>query len=212
MIRLHVKIDDHISKQLQELIEIAPDGANEALGKSGSDLRKEAMRIARKKGRVNTGFSFSTSGKRQLVSSDKHGSKQLFSRYGHDTGDKEDVDMAEFVRFKVYDHSHKVLVGFMNVKGWRPKKYRDGRRAGYWGRTSGTMVKEIGELYESGGEVQLSQKQKNLFKASGWGRAAKKGFVERKAHPVIAQAWANGKDKAVKRFNDEFLRIMGQVA
>lgn len=215
MISLHVKMDDHISEHLKKLISIAPDAANEALGKSGSDLRNVAMEIARAKGNANTGFTFKN-GHRRLVSSDKGGSKRLFSRYGHNTGEKLDVDMADFIRFKVYDERHMVLVGFMNVKGWKPVKYRNGKRVGYWARKKGTMVKKIGELYENGGRVDLTDKQKKLFKASGWVKATRRGYVERKAHPVISQAWkGGGRERAIQRFDEEFSQIiqnLGMVA
>lgn len=206
-----VELKDELSPYIQKLVEVSPNLANEALGRSGKIVRDKMMSIARRKGNANTGFYFK-GGKRKLLSSDKGGSKRLFSRYSHSTGEEEKIDMADFVRFKVYDHSNFVLVGFMDVKGWRPIKYRKGQRSGYWSRKKGTVVKKIGQLYEYGGRVDLTERQKAFLKASGWHKAAKRGYVKREAHPVVSVGWMSSKGAAIDKFEQVFYESMGAIA
>ncbi len=203
-----IKIEDNVSPYFQKLMKVSPDAVNEALGRSGNKVRNKMMSLARNSGRANTGFSYSTSGRRRLVSSDEGGNKQLFSRFDHTTGDREKIDMAEHIRFRVYDKTHKVLVGFLDTKSYNPIKYRKGKKVGYFGRKKGVFVKKIGQLYEYGGKVDLTQKQKAFFKASGWGKVANKGSIEKKPHPVVNRAWSSSKSEALDTFKKVFMEVI----
>lgn len=203
-------IIDKAIPMLNELIEVAPTSANEALSKLGSKLRADMIRHSQGFGSANFGSKIEN-GTRRLISSKEGGSKQIFSRYSHKTGELDSPDsMAELIRSYLSEENHSLSVGFMGQKAFTPTKFRDGKIVGKMPRVKGTgkEIKKIGQIYEAGGTFELSDKQKRFFKASGWGKAAKRGTISKRSYPLVATAYASSHRQAKRLFKEYYLNAL----
>jgi hypothetical protein len=177
---LEVKLDNAFSK-LDTLKQFAPNFAMEAMQKGGTSLRKAMVNKAKSMGTHNWGTEYHNGHKRVTFGKSK---KQAYSREGNRVSGN-NSNLGEFIRMQGYDASLKVLVGFMNErKGFKSYRYKDGEKTPYT-RVSGVFVKKIGQKMEHGGKEILTDKQKNFFRASGMGGIAKRGYVNRKARPIV---------------------------
>lgn len=208
---------DNATPLLSQIIQISGGAANEALGKAGYKLQKGMQSRAKSMGTLQTHQRF-VNGRRRLTSSKDGYTKSIYSRYSK-SNDSELGSMADLIRFKVYDESHKVLVGFMDVRGWSPTRYKYGKASGKMPYVKGTgrakskdpnsmSFKEIGQLYEYGGNVTLTEKQKRLFMASGWGKAAKRGFVRREAHPIVNPTFRAKEGEVIGVFKKTYIETI----
>ena len=116
-------------------------------------------------------------------------------------------ELAELTRWRVYEPG-KAVIGWMNTRSFQPPKYRNGKLVGYYDTIKGTSLYDkkdtakkhnIGELMEHGGKVMLTNKQKRMFAASGAGGIAKRGYVIRKARPIITPAYFASRQAAVDK-------------
>lgn len=180
---------DSATPMLQELIMVSKGYALDGLNYASLKMQKGMQRKSRSYGMSKFGFSFNAkTGKRTLMSSNHamYGRRgRYYSRFSHKDG-RQLHGLDQFIKFRVYDDSLKALVGFIDTKGFAPTKYRDGRAAGKMEYVKGQGgVKAIGRKMEEGGVELISDKQRKLFARSGWGHAAKKGAIIRKARPVV---------------------------
>jgi len=176
------EIKDNISPYLRKLFAISEGLGLQALSKSGHEIRKMMAVKSRSLGSHKYGQKI-VNGRRVLVDTRGGQSKPFYSRVSH-TEDKKEADMGELIRYKLYEHSLTMLVGWINVKSYNTTFYKGGV-AHKGNRVQGTKTKEIARMMAEGGRVQLTDNQKKLFKRSGWGKAASRGYVNRKAHPFM---------------------------
>lgn len=182
-------IVDGATPMLQELLMVSRGYATDALHYSSIKLQQAMQSKARSYGSSKFGSDFST-GKRRLRGSQQKGIKgRHFSRFSHSNGSKEH-GLDEFIKFQASSTSLKSMVGFINFKGYDAEIYRNGKKTGSK-YVKGQNVKSIGESMEYGGKQDLTEKQKKFFKASGWGKAAKRGYIQRKARPVVNPVFAS---------------------
>ncbi|BCX79278.1 hypothetical protein [Campylobacter sp. 19-13652] len=198
-------LKDPALKKLDELIQKSPNWANEALGKVGAAVRKNIATKTRSYGELNTGVGNKNG--RVLLSSQDDGDKKIaFSRLSH-KNNKSQPDMGELARFRVYDANHKLLVGFFDTKSFTPTLYRNGEIVGKGSRIKGIAgLKKIAQDLEAGGKQKLSQMQIRLFRRSGWGRAAKKGYITRSARTVISPVFNQSSSDMKRIFKDTITR------
>jgi len=176
-------IVDGATPMLQELFMVSRGYATDALNYSSVKLQKAMRRKARGYGQSKFGVNFK-SGRRQLAGSKQEGWKrQNYGRNSHFDGSKQH-DMANFIKFQSSSVSLKSMIGFINFKGFSADFYRDGRKVSSK-FVKGQKVKEIGQKLEFGEKQILSKKQKVLFYKSGWKDAADRGYIIRKARPVV---------------------------
>ncbi|EAJ1232635.1 hypothetical protein YY92_08175 [Campylobacter fetus] len=171
---------------LTRLAELSGGIANETLSKIGTQLRAEMAKKGRAYGSVPFGADTSDSKGRKLLGSKADVSKPAYEMRSH-FDNKTMGNLGDLVRSKLYDKSHTLLVGFFAVKSWSPDSYRNGEIVGKYGRIKGLgkEIKTIAKYVEEGGTQTLSDKQKKLFRASGWSKVAEKGFIVREARPLI---------------------------
>lgn len=212
-------VSDGATMLIQALDDNTPNLINKSLGKAGYILRQEMVRRGRSAGRGDTSVKFKN-GHRRL----SFGRKPVFSRWSHSSRRvAKPSRMTDLIRYKVYEKSGKMLVGFMNVKGFSMTKYDEaGNIIGKYARTKGTGggksgidFKSIGQQLEYGGKVSLSSRQRTLFRYSGWGMAASRGYVMKKAHPVINPSFRAKKTESLESFKitfDKTLKAMQRRA
>lgn len=197
-------IIDGATPYLTRLAEISDGATKEALGKVGNRLRLAMIDRARAYGAVRNSAAI-FGGHRRLTRE----KKRAFSRLSHDDGSELDTSMAELIRFRVYA-TNKLIVGWANMKSFTPDKYVNGVKVGKMPRVKGVGngFQEIGRRLEYGGSAALSEKQKKLFKASGWGKAAKRGNVKFKRRPVVSPVFHANKGSVVGDFEHAYAQIL----
>ena len=197
-------IIDEATPYLTRLAEISDGATKEALSKVGNKLRLAMIDRARAYGAVRN--SAAVFGGRRRLTREK---KNAFSRLSHDDGSELDTSMAELIRFRVYA-TNKLIVGWANMKSFAPDKYVNGVKVGKMPRVKGVGngFQEIGRKLEYGGSAALSENQKKLFKASGWGKAAKRGSVKFNRRPVISPVFHSNKGSVVGDFERAYTQIL----
>ena len=190
---------DGATPMLQELVMVSRGYAVDALNHSSIKLQQAMQSKARSYGQSKFGVNFKP-GRRQLAGTKQEGLKRnLFGRNSHADGSKQH-DLANFIKFQTSSVTLKSMVGFINFKGYSADIYRNGKKVrskfvkGQGREAKDPMsenIKEIGQNMEFGGKKTLTKKQKGLFRASGWGAAANRGYVMRKARPVVNPVFAS---------------------
>lgn len=206
-----MSVIDGATMVIKNLEDNTPNLINKSLGKAGYILRDEMQRRGANAGFGNSYVKF-VNGHRRLTT----GKKPIFSRYSHDDGSlASPASMTDLIRYKVYEKSGKMLVGFMNVRGFSATRYDEaGNIVGKYPRVRGTGgrngidFKRIGEQFEYGGRVNLSANQRSLFRYSGWGRVASRGYVMKKTHPIVNPSFRAKKEQALQGFKDEFAKTL----
>ena len=116
------------------------------------------------------------------------------------------ADLSELTRWRLYPEKAKVVAGWMSTKSFTPVKIRDGRIMGSYTTVKGTSLYDsadigkrhnIGEMMEYGGTVELTKKQRRMLAASGFGKAAARGYVVRKARPIVMPAYFASRQKVL---------------
>lgn len=186
-------IIDSATPILTSLAQISHGYAVDALGHASLTLQSAMQKKARGYGASRYGFDFKN-GKRVLRGSNQAGTKgDYFNRFNRKTGQKEH-GLDQFIKFQVSEIYLYSVIGFINMKGHNAALYRNGKKVGSkfvkgQGKAASMPnpknIKEIGQMMEYGGREKLNAKQRGLFKASGWGVAARKGYVDRQARPVV---------------------------
>lgn len=197
-------IIDEATPYLTRLAEISDGATKEALGKVGNRLRLAMIDRARAYGAVRNSAAI-FGGHRRLTRE----KKSAFSRLSHDDGSELDTSMAELIRFRVYA-TNKLIVGWANMKSFAPDKYVNGVKVGKMPRVKGVGngFQEIGRKLEYGGSAALSEKQKKLFKASGWGKAAKRGSVKFNRRPVVSPIFHANRGSVIGDFERAYIQIL----
>lgn len=165
-------------KAIHLLFEYSHGLGMQALSKGASDIRKAMISDAKRAG-TTTWHQRLKKGKRVIVQG-KNIKKQIFSRYDKITGQKL-TPMWEFIRFKQYPLSNKVITGFIDTKSYSTLKYEGGKSRPY-GRVKGTKTKAIAQRIAFGGKVGLTQKARGVFYHSGFPKIAMRGYVVKKTH------------------------------
>ena len=93
-----------------------------------------------------------------------------------------------------------MIVGEQYVKGTSLIDYTKGGK------------QNIGELLEHGGREVLTAKQKAFFKAMGMAKAARRGYVLRKARPLIEPAYSMGKSEAENKMEQVIRKVVDYKA
>lgn len=197
-------IIDEATPYLTRMAQISDGATKEVLGKIGNRLRLAMIDRARAYGTVRNSAAI-FGGRRRLTRE----RKSAFARVSHDDGSELETSMAELIRFRVYK-TNKLIVGWANMKSFSPDKYSNGVKVGKMPRVKGTGngFQEIGRKLEYGGSATLSEKQKKLFKASGWGKAAKRGSVKFKRRPVISPVFYTNRGSVVSDFERGYAQIL----
>lgn len=180
---------DGATPMLQELMMVSRGYAADALNHASVVVRDAMIQKARSFGPSRFGADFST-GRRRLTGSGQGGVKgRYYSRFSHSTGERLH-GLDEFIKFQASSVSMKSMIGFIDFRGFNAEIYKDGRKVGSRRVKGQGGVKKIGMMMENGGIERLTEKQKAFFKASGWAVAARRGYVKRKARPVVTPVFA----------------------
>lgn len=184
---------DGATPMLTALAQVSHGYAVDALSYASIKLQRSMQSKARAYGASQYGFSHKK-GRRVLTGSNANGTKgNYFNRFNKKTGQKEH-GLDEFIKYQVSEINLHSVIGFINVKGFNAPLYKNGKKVGSkfvkgQGKAASTPnpknIKEIGQTIEYGGRQQLSRKQRGLFRASGWGVAARKGYIDKQARPVV---------------------------
>lgn len=183
------KIDfrDNVSKKLFDLSKASNDVVNSAIQQAGVKLRKEMIAYSKTLDRLSTSQTFTEDGFRRLTGTKENASKKAYARYSKRGYSKDKyASMAEFIRVAPDNLRNEVFIGYRETKGFTYTKFKQGIAYGKGKvhRLSKESVK-IAEKMANGGTYELSRSQKNLFRASGWGKIAKRGYVTYKARPIV---------------------------
>jgi len=190
--------------RLEVLKAQAPNYAMEAMQKSAAELRKAMIQKANSYGTHDWGKKEVNGFKRITFGESK---KRAYSRQGDRVSGKNE-NLAEFIRFQAYDRSKKVLVGFMNEKkGFKSYRYDDGKKTPYT-YVSGVYVKEIGERMEKGGKIDLTKKQRAMFRYSGMNTIANRGWVKRVARPIVKPTFQSKRGEVINKIKDIYTKLV----
>ncbi len=194
------ELEDNISPYLKKLFDISEGLGLQAMNKSGHHVRNLMAAKSKSLGSHKYGQAI-VNGRRVLLDSTEGGGKSYYSRISHADGSKQ-ADMGDLVRYKLYKHSRTMLVGWINVKGFNTTFFKGGvpSKGNF---VKGTKTKEIARTMAQGGQIPLTDAQVGLFYRSGWGNAARRGFVDRKPHPFMSFSSYLGTANSVaqKEFN-----------
>jgi len=178
-----VEFNDHDTKWLVKLGNLGVQGlTNQALNKGGAKAHKALVARANKAGSHKYNMRFNDRHQRVLTYGEK--SKRAYSRQDLSSGHSLQVGIGDLARFKLYAHSSVMLVGFLNTKSYTSYKFRAGVES-KGKRVKGTQTKAIADRLAKGGREELTDEKKRLFRRSGWSKAAKRGYVMKKARPII---------------------------
>ena len=223
-------IEDNATGYLKQLGIVAPNYINEALSK-GAYITYKAIKD-KASTYSNDNFSqFHDNGRRGIAGKGAYSKLnrrnavltkfgkpfERTSRTSANTPAQGAKSMAELTRWRVYYGKMKAVVGWMNTKSFAPLKIKDGEITGHMEPVKGTKLfdkrdtkKEhnIADLMEHGGIVTLSEAQKNLFRVSGMAKIARRGYVIRKARPLIAPAFASSRGAAEEKMLETVKKIV----
>ena len=222
-------IEDNVTGYLKQLGIVAPNYINEGLSKGAYIVYKAIQDKAStysdddfsqfhdngKRGIAGRG-AYSKLNRRNAVLTKFGKPFERTSRTSANSPAPGAKNMAELTRWRVYYGKMKAVVGWMNTKSFAPLKIEKGVIKGHMGVVKGTSLYDkkdiskkhnIAELMEYGGEVKLSDAQKKLFMVSGMAKVARRGYVIRKARPLIAPAFANSRGEA----EDKMLEIIKEI-
>jgi len=187
---------DKATPVLTKLAKRAPGLALDAIDHIAVVANKAVRREVAIAGRVDWHQRISKNGKRKIYR--KKGIRKAFQRYSH-TDNSQLEGLERFVINKLYAHSMKAVIGFMDVRGFSPDKYRAGKVAGNLSYVKGTMMDKIGKKLEGGGPLTgIFAGKKGHYKA--------RPVVQRAARQIFGQAQSIAQkalDKSVKEFNAE---------
>jgi len=225
-------IEDKVTGYLKQLGIVAPNYINEALSKGASIMYKEIKKKASTY--HDTDFSqFHNDGKRGIAGKGAYSKLQqresaitknaTLTNYGKafrrtsktepNTPANGASNMAELTRWRVYYGKMKAVVGWMNTKSFSPLSIENGEVKGHLSPVKGTKIfdkekNNFAYLMENGGVVYLSEAQKNLFRVSGMSKAARRGYVVRKARPLIAPAFSSSRSKSEEKMMEAVKKIV----
>jgi len=95
-------------------------------------------------------------------------------------------------------------------KGFKAYHYENGKKTPYR-FVSGVFVKKIGQKMEYGGKEMLSKKQKKFFSASGFGGIAKRGYVNRKARPIVNPTFNSMRGTLISEIEKSYRKSFSMV-
>lgn len=206
-------IVDGATPMLKELMMVSRGYAMDALNYASVKLQTAMKRRARLYGSSKFGVKFDSDGNRTIVGSNQRGIKgRYYSRFSHKNGEVQH-GLDEFIKFQASSVSLKSMIGFINFKTFYAEEYRNGKltkkiRVKGQGRNpkqnGSESIKEIGEKMENGGRQYLSKKQKNLMYRSGFFNAYHRGYIDRKARPVVNPAFMEMKGEIQGMVQNKF--------
>jgi len=192
-------VNDGITPYIGKLLVLSRGFTNQALNKTAADMQKAMKAKARNAGTHKWNQKFDTKARRTLT----YGTdKQAYSRFSKKSGGKLH-GMENFIKFKMFPETSQVVVGFINTKSYMSYSFNNGVQKNFK-RVKGQNVKEIAEMLETGGREDLTKKQRAFFRASGMYGIAKKGFVIKKARPVISPVVATMGSTLKNRFEKAY--------
>jgi len=201
-----VVVDDSITPYIGKLLVLSRGFANQALNKTAADMQKAMKAKARSAGTHKWGQKFDTKARRTLTYGTE---KQAYSRFSKKSGSKLH-GMENFIKFKMFPETSQVVVGFINTKSYMSYSFNNGVQKNFK-RVKGQNVKEIAERLEVGGREDLTKKQRAFFRASGMYGIAKKGFVIKKARPIISPVVATMGATLGSRFNKAYDEVFSST-
>jgi len=224
-------IEDNVSGYLKQLGLVAPNYINEALSKGAYIFYKKIQEKATTYNDDNYS-QFHYRGRRGIIAKGQTARRgavvtafgkpyERFSRTEPNTHAKGAASLAQLTRWRVYYGKMKAVIGWMGTGPFRPLKIENGEIKGEMKKVKGTSLYEItdtgrkeniGQMMEHGGTVHLTEKQKKFFMASGMLKTAQRGYVIRKARPVVDPAYAMGKAEAERIMLETVQKIVDYKA
>lgn len=176
---MSVELTDNASPMLIKLFKLTNGLGMQALSKGASQVAERMTKDSKSVGMSE--YHMRLKNGHRIITSKK---KNLYDRYDHKSGRKLKVSLGDLIRFKQYQFSNTVLVGFLDTKGYTSLRYEAGvpRPFKY---VDGTQTKAIAKRMAEGGRINLTRKQRGLFYHSGFKDIARRGYVERKPHPFM---------------------------
>lgn len=170
MINTSMKIDQNLSVYIEEMLLAGSDLLNQALSKGGAVFNKEARKQLRAQQR--TGWSVKKNAIRKTIITGHGVSKNFGDRLLSD-GTKDNPKHMESMIKNYLDEKHHMIVVMGRHGSFRPIKFENGKRVGFFGpRIGGTAKggsdnpKDIINIFQKlndGGEVSLTMKQQWLL-------------------------------------------------
>ena len=226
-------IEDKATGFLKQLGIVAPNYINEALSK-GASLMYEAIQVsAASYGKSDFSQYHTKNGQRGIAGryvmpDDKRRRSRTVTSFGNyfrrtsRTASNQPAqgasNIAKLTRFRLYDEKMKAVVGWMQTKSFNASDYQDGAYKGVKERVKGTSffdykrdtqkTQNIANLLEFGGQVSLTQAQKNLFMRAGFVKSAARGYAIRKARPIVAPAYAASRSAAEAKLVEVVSKIV----
>jgi len=225
-----ITIENNASPYLKQLGLAAPNFINEGISKGASIIYKKIQEKASTYNNdIFTQFH-DDKGRRGIASHNSLKERSLrrgevltsfgrpFDRYSRSSPNKRASgaeNMAKLTRWKTYPYKLKAVIGWMATKSYTNLTYKDGLIVGKK-YVKGTSLIDftkgghtnIGEIMEHGGREMLSEKQKKFFKAMGMAKAARRGYVMRKARPIVSPAYSMGKSEAESKMDQVISKIV----
>jgi hypothetical protein len=161
-----------------EFVEKFPEHIKDAVEYVGLSLRKDM--IAKAKAYQTGAFKYqgvyfrkSKEGGRVKLQKEEGTARKPYERYKD--GQKMS-DLSELIRSVPYFHLKKVIVGWLDVRGFRDSQGR---------RVQGAKVSQIGEQMESGRSITITRRMRGMLHYSGI--HTKASTLTTRAYPVVSR-------------------------
>jgi len=181
---------------IKKLFERSPGLGLQALNGGMLDVREKMVADSESAGTHRYEYKFED-GYRRI----KLGKSDRWGRRSRKTNAKQ-KGLGHLIRGKLYLLSHTAIVGFADTKSYYGWSFRGGV-AKRGTRIKGTMTKRIAQFVHDGGRQHLTARQKYLFRKSGLGGAAARGYVDHKPSRFMRMGYYKrvAADRAVEEFN-----------
>lgn len=229
-----ITIENKASPYLKQLGLVAPNFINEGISKGAAIFYKKIQEKAStynddiftqfhdskgRRGIAGTGSLNARTLRRGEVLTSFGRPFERVSRINPNTKAQGADNIAKLTRWKTYPSKLKAVIGWIATKSYKNLKYKDGMIVGEQYVKGTSLIdytkggkQNIGELLEHGGREVLTTKQKAFFKAMGMAKAARRGYVLRKARPLIAPAYSMGKSEAENKMEQVIRKVVDYKA
>jgi len=195
-----ILINDEITPHLEKILSLSGGFINQALSKTAADIQKAAIAKTRSSESHSWGQKFDTDARRKITFG--RASKKRYSRFSRKSG-TELHGMESFIKFRIYPESHKAVVGFINTSSFMSYSFNGGIQKNFK-MVKKQTPKDLAEKLSQGGKEILTPKQRAFFRASGMYGIAKKGYVVKKANPIMNPVIASMSGSLRRRFEEAF--------
>ena len=183
--QIHIDLSKNALKAIAALGANAEGLIDETLSRSAAKVRADMVDKSRHAGVSTMASRLNGTGRRVLTSTRDELTKRYNTRWSHQTNLPLDAEMGDLIKFRVYYDKHFVLVGWIDTKTYTQHKIRGGKIVGSY-KVKGSKSKKLAERMFDGGRVYLTSRQKRFFRASGWTKAANKGYIDKRAHKYFS--------------------------